>query len=183
MEELIQRDDKMKKENKVRVSIAKERILISIESKQVTSQKRFIPGEEVRLTAREIFEQMSIEPNSMMPYNPTAPSISDEEKRALDELFSLFKDAAMDLNNITVAENCLEIISSPFGLLHPRRNESIDILKKATKIPKLASFAKQLIIGSKEMLNDALLHRQTDEETKRVARDLLGKMVNIKLMI
>lgn len=164
--------------NKVRVSITKEIILISTESKKA-SQTNFIPGDEVRLTAREIFEQMSIYPASMMPYNPTSLSLSDEEKIALDELFSLFKDAAMDLNNITVAENCLEILSSPFGLLHPRRNESIDILKKATKIPKLASFANKLIIGSKEMLNGALLHKHTDEETKRVARDLLGKMNSV----
>lgn len=168
----------MKTENRVRVSITKEIILISTEKKTV-SQTRFIPGEEVRLIAREIFEHMSIEPTSIMPYNPTSPSLSDEEKKALDELFSLFKEGAKDLNNITVAENCLEILSSPFGLLHSRRNESIDILKKATKMPKLASFTNKLIIGSKEMLNGVLLHRRTDEETKRIARDLLEKMISI----
>ena len=171
-------NDKMKKENKVRVSVTKEIMLISTE-KEASAQTRFVPGEEVRLTASEIFEHMSIEPTGMMPLNPTAPSLSDEEKVALDELFSLFKDAAIDLNNIIVAKNCLEILFSPFGLLHPRRNESIDILKKATKIPELASFANTLIIGSKDMLNGALLHRCTDEETKCVARDLLEKMTSI----
>lgn len=170
----------LKKENKVRVSITKERILVSTESKKA-SQTRFIPGEEVRLTAREIFEQMSINPASIMPYNPTAPSLSDEEKIALDELFSLFKDAAMDLNNIAVAENCLEILSSPFGLLHLRRDEAIDVLKKATKTPKLASFANKLIIGSKEMLNGVMSNRYTDAETKCVARDLLGKIGDVKI--
>ena len=168
----------MKKENRVRVTITKERMLIPTESKKA-SQTIYIPGEEVILTAREIFGQMSIDPTSMMPYNPTSPSLSDEEKIALDELFSLFKDAAMDLNNITIAENCLEILSSPFGLLHPRRNESIDTLKKATKIPKLTSCANKLIIGSKEMLNSSLLYRHTDEETLRIARDLLRKTLTI----
>lgn len=177
-EKIDNKGDVKTMENKVRVSITKEIILISIESNKAL-QTRFIPGEEVRLTAREIFEQMSIEPSSMMPYNPTSASLSDDEKMALDELFSMFKDAAMDLNNIIVAENCLEILSSPFGLLHTRRNESIDILKKATKIPKLASFANELIIGSKEMLNGVLLNRDTDEETKRVAIDLLVKMTGI----
>lgn len=161
-----------KKENKVRAAIRKDIILIFTESASA-SQIIHKPGEEVKLTAREIFEQMSSDPSSIMPYNPTAKTVSFEEKRALDELFSLFKDAALNVNNITVAKNCMEILSSPFGLLHPRRNEAIGVLKKATGIPELASFTNTLIIGSKEMLNNALIHRHTDKETKRVAIDLL----------
>lgn len=163
-------------ENKVRVSMTKEIILVSTESTKRVPQINFGPGEETRLTAREIFKQMSVDPVSMMPYNPTASSLSNEEKTALDELFSLIKDAATNLDNITVAENCLQILSSPFGLLHPRREESIDILKKATKMPKMASFADSLIAGSKKMLNDALSNIYTDEGTRHVARDLLEKI-------
>jgi hypothetical protein len=166
---------KENKENKVRASVTKEVILISTEN-NAGSQTVILPGEVVRLTAKEIFGHMSVDPAGLMLFNPAAPSISDDERMALDELFSMFKNAALSTDDISVAENCLEILSSPFGLLHPRRNESVYILKEATKIPQFVSFANQLITGSKIMLNEAISNRHTDEETKRVARDLLQRL-------
>ena len=158
------------KPNKVRVSVTKEIILISTEL-GIPSRTRLIPGKEVKMTAKEIFDQMSKDPASLMPMNPTAKSLSVEEKNTLDELFTLLKDASLKTDNIDVAKNCLEILSAPFGLLHQKREEAVEVIIEATKIPELSSFANRLIEGSKKMLRGSLLCG--DKETEEVAENLL----------
>ena len=77
---------------------------------------------------------MSKDPASLMIMNPSAQNLSTKEKRELDKLFTLFKEGAL-AKNIGITKNCLEILSAPFGLLHPRREEAVEVLIRATKIP------------------------------------------------
>lgn len=133
----------------------------------------FLPGGKmVMMTAEEIFAAMSKDPRSLTVMNPTAPTLSEEEKAALDELLDLLKAGALENENADAARNCLEILSSPLGLLHPRRLESVEMLKQALAIPELEDFSGQLIVGSKKMLRSAL--DCGDEKTMQTAKELLA---------
>lgn len=160
----------MTESNKVRTSIAKKITLIPTES-NANIQISLVSGEQRLMTAREIFDCMSEDPSSLMTINPSASSLSDEEKSALDQLFDLFKHAAQNSDKIRIQRNCLEVLSAHFGLLHPRRKEAVKTLIWATTVPVLKEFSSDLIKDSIKMLNEA--KKGNDAETLKVIRELL----------
>lgn len=153
---------------KVRASITTQSVMLSADMERVVSSKP-VAGEMILLTAEEIYKSMSQDPGSLMPINPTAPSLSGEEKAALDELYSLFIEGA-ESEDCKVKKNCLEIISSPFGLLHPRRIEGVSVLKKAAAPSDTREFVEILIQGSIQTLEQALNcgHKETEETARKL---------------
>jgi hypothetical protein len=156
---------------KVRAAVTERFTLLSADTGAIVSSTPVASGTVLLLTAEQIYAAMSKEPQSLMLMNPTAPSLSSEEKGALNELYSLFLEGA-EGGGDNEKRNCLEVLSSPFGLLHPRREEGVRVLKGAVSFPGLEEFAQRLIKGSIVTLEASI--GCGHEETELAARKLIG---------
>jgi hypothetical protein len=152
------------KEPKMRVCTTKRFILISAETcRPPISGVR--PKAEGKMSAKEIFFYMSKDPGAIVMLDPSSASLSEEEKQVYDELFSLLKKAALDESDVQKAKNCLEILSTPIGLHHPRAKEAITVFLQARKIPipEIQKWAELLVEYAAEYAAKELLGQFKDE--------------------